>query len=163
MKPMVWGVDPGEKNSGVVMYDPGRQEIKKYGIVNNEKLLAEFHGAAGWAHDMGMHVLAIEGFQHYGQRIGGSVLRSCWWGGRLVQAWADAGGKWHQIGRPAIKGHLLHIGSGTDADVRRALIAKFEPDLPPRKKPRGKLKGITSHMWAALAVAVVCAEKHLGE
>jgi hypothetical protein len=52
--------------------------------------------------------------------------------------------------RTAIKKHL-GCGRGKDKDVRAALIAKWG-EVGTRKN-RGPLFGVSSHIWAALAVA----------
>jgi hypothetical protein len=87
------------------------------------------------------------------------VFESVFWTGRFVQSWLEErDGCQVRIPRGDIKLHLCHSARGKDANVRQALIDRF--GAPGTKKAQGPLYGVTSHCWAALAVAV-CAHDRL--
>jgi hypothetical protein len=82
------------------------------------------------------------------------------WTGRFIERWRDyaAMGDPIRIPRGEIKVHLCRSTKAKDANVRQALIDRF--GAPGTKKAPGVLFGVTSHCWAALAVAV-CAHDRL--
>jgi len=53
-----------------------------------------------------------------------------------------------------VKMHLCNSSRAKDSNIRQALIDRFEPDLPPKCRPKGILKGISKDCWQALALAV---------
>jgi hypothetical protein len=58
--------------------------------------------------------------------------------------------------RKDVKMHLCNSMRAKDANIRTALIDKL--GAPGTKKMQGPTYGVTSHAWAALAVAVTAHE-----
>jgi hypothetical protein len=137
------GIDPGTTKSAFILWDGAR--VRNCGIVENAVFLDQLRSGDLMPYDLA----AIERMANMGQRVGEEVLATVWWSGRFYEALSRKG----EVSRPyrtAIKKHL-GCGRGKDKDVRAALIAKFGE--PGTSKNRGALFGVSSHIWAALAVA----------
>lgn len=141
------GIDPGPVKSAYVVWTG--QERLSYGIVDNEQLLLDILPKI--AQDGCCFEMAIEKIASYGMTVGESTFETVFWIGRFYQAWK---GECHRIPRIDVKMHFCHNSRAKDSNIRQALIDRFEPDLQPRCRPRGVLKGISKDCWQALAIAV---------
>ena len=148
----VIGIDPGPRESAFVVWD-GRR-ISDYGKVGNFWLLKNVikRVNADW--------LVVERVASYGMPVGESVFETVFWSGRFCQAWVF---EWDRIPRVDVKMHLCHDSRAKDGNIIQALKDRFEPDLKPRQRPKGVLKGISKDCWQALAVAVTYYDKMLDE
>lgn len=151
---MVLGVDPGYKQSAFVIYEPKAQIILNHAIVDNEILLNNIKDGSLGAVDL----LAIEFPEGFGMTAGQELFHTCRWAGLFEGAFR---GKVQLCGRKAIKVHLCGHTSAKDKDTREALIHRFGE--PGTKKNPGKLYGIASHGWAALATAIFASESEKHE
>ena len=90
----------------------------------------------------------------YGMPVGAEVFSTCLWIGRFIEKWVTFTclPEPQLIPRGDIKLHLCRSLRAKDANVRQALIDRF--GAPGTKKAPGALYGVTSHCWAALALAV---------
>lgn len=147
---LIFAIDPGPNQSGWVLYDASGKITGSGVDVNDEviSLLRYFRAP---------EVVAIETMQaSYAATVGASVIDTLRWVGRFQQAW-HAPDEVRLITRQAVKAHVCNGNTrATDAGVRQALIDKLGP--PGTKKAPGPTYGVTSHAWAALAVAVTAAE-----
>jgi hypothetical protein len=154
----ILGIDPGPKESGYVIWDGARAEA---GTMENEALrhyLVKGHR---------LTALAIERIRGYGQVAGNDTYETCEWIGRFDISAREAGIPIVKlIPRKDIKNHLCGNTTTNDTYIRQALIDKLE-DLQYVKYNKkgnkdvikgGRLFGISGHGWAALAVAVTCAD-----
>lgn len=141
---IILGIDPGTTVSGWALYDAGK--VIDTGIADNEDLL---HGLPCMPAD----ILALEVFEARGMPIGNDSIETIIWTGRFMQAWPH---EWQRVKRSAIKLHLCGSSKAKDGNIRQALIDKLGP--PGTKKKPGNTYGVSSHGWAALAVAVYAAE-----
>jgi len=84
--------------------------------------------------------------------VGIETFETCYWIGAMCH---EYNGK--RIYRSTVKHHLCGSSKAKDANVRQALIDRFGPGrelaIGTKKNP-GPLYGISSHCWAALALAV---------
>jgi len=103
--------------------------------------------------------LAIEMIASYGMAVGREVFETCVWIGRFQQAWHTPDGV-KLVYRRDVKMQLCGSPKAKDANIRQALLDMFPatgggktPQIGTKAQP-GPLYGITSHAWAALAVAV---------
>ena len=148
----ILAIDPGSEQSAYVLWDG--QHVLDKGLRTNGELAFElgenvcFYGAR----------LCIEMIGHYGTGMPASksVFETCIWIGRFIECWP--GQKHELILRPTIKTHLCGSARAKDHNVRHALIDRF--GAPGTKKAPGVLYGVSSHMWAALALAV-CAHDRM--
>ena len=153
----ILAIDPGSEQSAYVLWD-GQRVLDK-GLRTNGELAFElgenvcFSGAR----------LFIEMIGHYGTGMpaGKSVFLTCIWSGRFIECFPDPAKfdiENQMILRPTIKAHLCGSARAKDQNVRQALIDRF--GTPGTKKAPGVLYGVSSHMWAALALAV-CAHDRM--
>lgn len=176
---IIYAIDPGTTQSGLVTLNAGSFPVGA--IMDNEALLRYLrHGIP----DVDGDTLAIEQVANMGMSVGAETFTTVHWAGRFHEAWdlATGGLETRGITRGEVKMHLCRSMRAKDANIRQALIDRFggsgatrKAKKCPRKRmagheacPRcagtgllssaGPLAGITSHMWAALAVAVTCAD-----
>ncbi len=150
------GIDPGPVYSAYVVWDD--KTISDFGNVPNEELLSNLAGGIAVA----ACELVIEQIACQGMAVGESVFETVFWSGRFCQAWPQ-GLPWHRIKRCEVKMHLCNSMRAKDSNIRQALIDRFEPDLQPRQRPKGMLKGISADVWQALAVAVTWYDLNVGD
>lgn len=99
--------------------------------------------------------LWIEMIASYGMPVGREVFETCVWVGRFMEAWTGMNEP-KRVTRHEVKIHHCHSSKAKDANIRQALIDKY--GAPGTKKNPGRTYGVTSDMWAALAVATYAAE-----
>jgi hypothetical protein len=139
---IVIGIDPGPEKSAYVVWD-GKEIISK-DIISNDEILhiivSKFYAPPGTLY-------AVEGVQSFGKVVGGDIFKTCIMIGRILEAAkisirteAD-----YLVYRPAIKGWLCGTVRAKDKDIRQALIDMLGKEVT---------KGVSSHIWSALAVAV---------
>ena len=139
----VLAIDPGTTKSAFILWDGGR--VHNLGIIENTALLHLFSSGDLMPYDFA----AIERMANMGQRVGEEVMATVWWSGRFYEALSRK----TEVIRPyrtSIKKYL-GCGRGKDKHVRAALIDKH--GVVGTTKNKGRLFGISSHLWAALAVA----------
>lgn len=143
---MILALDPGTKETGWCLYDG---TVRDCGVESNEGalvLIREHWGAQ----------LAIELFVSQGKRLGNDSIQTVLWTGRFWQA-ARNPEVVRMIPRRKIAGHLKAEG---DVAIRRVLIERWggrDAALGTKTNP-GPLARVSSHAWAALAVAVTALE-----
>lgn len=141
----ILSIDPGTLFSGFVVFNG--QEILDFGKLDNPSMLEYI---ANKQYDK----CVIERIASYGMAIGESTLETIFWSGRMLQVAYDAGKDVSRVLRKDVKLHICGSVRAKDSNIIQALKDRFEPDLEPGKKPKGMLKGITSDVWQAFALAV---------
>jgi hypothetical protein len=146
----ILAIDPGPEKSAFVAWDSEEETIFCCGIYTNE-----------FVKDQVIRILpdsvCIEMVACYGMPVGKEVFETCLWIGRFTEAVECLGVNANLIFRRDIKLHLCNSVKAKDSNIRQALIDRF--GAVGTKKAPGKLYGIKSHLWAALAVAVYQADK----
>lgn len=137
----VCAIDPGPTESAYVVWDG--VDVVECGHFKNEELKEVLSVI-----DPDLHHFAIEMIASYGMAVGREVFETCVWIGRFIEAIGDA----ELVYRKDVKLHLCHSPKAKDANIRQALIDRF--GAVGTKKNPGKMYGIKSHLWAALAIAV---------
>jgi hypothetical protein len=146
------GIDPGSRESGYVLWDTERKLPISSGHVENEYLRGVIISGGNSPYDL----VAIERIRGYGIVAGDDTFDTCEWVGRFDMAAKFRNKKVFLIPRKAIKRHLCGNTTTNDKYIRQSLIDRFG-EVGTKKNP-GPLFGISGHLWAALAVAVVCME-----
>lgn len=149
-------LDPGNKETAFVEYDPQRKLVLQCGILPNGEVLEMLRPCLQAEH-VGQP-LAIEAIASYGMPVGAEVFDTCIWIGRFYEAWK---GDVHLIKRMEVKMHLCHTTRAKDGNVRQALLDRWggkEAAIGKKASP-GALYRVKSHCWSALAVAVTFAER----
>lgn len=150
----VLAIDTGTEESGWVVFDSDTWKLHSFGITENEELRVlidslEFDDAA------------LEYFQSYGMPMGQTTIDSIQWCGRFKERILVNGVEATYLWK---KKHINKVicggGKVKDAHIRQALLNMYPPNgggKTPQigtKKEQGDLFGVSSHVWAALAVAV---------
>lgn len=151
---MILAIDPGNTQSGFVLYNPQSEGIPLSGVRDNDTMLFLIEE---WAAEPGT-ICAIEMIASYGMPVGAEVFETCVWIGRFMQKWQQ-----HArytlptlVFRKDVKMHLCGQTKGVnDAVIRQRLLDIFGPRGT--KKAPGRLYHVKSHAWPALAVAVTAA------
>lgn len=145
----ILAIDPGQSQSGFVVYEGGIGAVLEGGVLANEALLELVKNGSDCRR------LAIETMQaNYAATVGASVIDTLIWVGRFKQAWPEPD-EVALVSRQRVKDLLCGNVKAKDSGVRQALIDKLGP--PGTKKAPGPTHGVTSHAWQALAVAFVVA------
>lgn len=142
---MILAIDPGQSESGMVIYDRGR--VYTSDVLPNAEMLEYVRNTA--------HTVCIEMIASYGMAVGKEVFQTCLWIGRFIQA-APYPEEVRLVFRKDVKLHLCGSPRAKDANIRQALLDKVGPQGT--KRDPGPTYGVRSHAWAALAVAVTAAE-----
>lgn len=144
-------LDPGSTHTAYVVWNGS---VHRHGYEENGQLLAKIRALEFLA----SHLANIEMIGHYGcgMPAGKDVFHTCLFIGRLLEAFRAADTRCRLILRPTIKTHLCGSARAKDQNVRQALLDKLGP--VGTKKNQGPLYGISSHKWAALAVAIYASE-----
>jgi hypothetical protein len=148
---MILAIDPGTTQSAWCVFDGSK--VVDCDTQENSVVLQKLR--MGFAKD---YKPAIEMIASYGMPVGKEVFETCLWIGRFIEACSER--EPVLIYRKDVKLHLCQSTRAKDPNVRQALIDRFEPlgggkvpQIGTAKKP-GPLYGVSSHVWAALAVAV---------
>lgn len=148
---IILGIDQGNVESGVLSLTINPLKIASKAKIPNHLVLDLIKELKN---DKTLNIhLCIEKFKSYGMPMGQTTIDSIEWGGRFIQAFDNAA-QTLSVPRKTITKHHCHSGKAKDGNVRQALIDRFEPDLPPKKRPKGFLKGISKDEWSALAIAL---------
>lgn len=148
---IIFAIDPGTEKSGYCLYSTEGGVIES-SVVDNKRILDIIKEGNGYS------PIVIEMVASYGCAVGKEVFETCVWIGRFMQ-WAVINKRdVYRVYRKDIKMHLCHTMKAKDANIRQALIDRFG-SIGTKKNP-GKLYGVKSHAWAALALAVYYADTH---
>ena len=147
------GLDPGTKESAVVIFSPDRNVVVDSFHVENEKLLLML---TNFTMGIASTVLVIEKIESMGMAVGAETMETIYWSGRFHQAFK---GRVERVTRRQVKLHLCGSMRAKDANIRQALLDKFGgKSAVGRKASPGPLWGISAHKWSALAVAITFLE-----
>lgn len=152
---LIFAIDPGTTQSGWVLFSG--QKVRASGTSPNAHVLERIRVLGGYVAN-GLHeptLLAVERFEARGMPIGDESIETLLWTGRFIQAWHKPD-EVVRVKRSAVKLQLCGTSRAKDPNVRQALIDRLGP--PGTKAKPGPTYGVSSHAWAALAVAVVARE-----
>lgn len=139
----VLSLDPGTSKTAYVAWDG--YNIHDKGIIPNEQMLSLLKSGDLMPYDL----LAIEMIASYGMSVGREVFETCVWIGRFIEREKQPH---HLVYRKDVKLHLCGSPRAKDGNIRQAIIDRY--GKPGVKKSPGVLYGVSSHMWAALAVGI---------
>lgn len=148
---IIMGIDPGATKSSYVVWDCERNAVDHFApSLDNWYVLERCRDFCK------AQVMAIEQIRGYGIVAGDDTFDTCETSGRFREAHESKGGVVRMIPRKDIKRHLCGNTTTNDKYIRQALIDRFG-EVGTKRQP-GPLFGISGHLWAALAVAVTCAD-----
>ena len=149
---IIFAIDPGNICSGYVIWNGAK--ILEFGKIPNEELLEKVFY---YASTQSNYKFIIENVASYGMSVGQEVFSTCIWIGRYFQKIIDNTVFVHKpflVFRREVKLHLCGSNRAKDTNIIQALKDRFEPDLQPKKRPIGILRGLTKDCWQAFALAV---------
>jgi len=148
----VLAIDPGTTESAYVIYNSEEFDcLESFGIGRNEDIRLILKSIEKGK--LNVDELVIEMIASYGMPVGETTFETCLWGGRFIEVWETAKGKqWKKMYRREAKMHLCGSPRAKDANINRTLKDRFGE--PGTKKVPGRMYGMKSHLWAALAIAV---------
>lgn len=144
MNRVILAIDPGPEQSAWLLWDG--KKVMASGIETNTTVLARLE-----SDEWGGTEMYIEMIASYGMAVGKSVFETVFWVGRFCQAWRGVLLA-QRVMRMDVKMHLCHSARAKDGNIRAALIDRC--GAVGTKAQPGPLRGVKSHLWAALAVAV---------
>jgi hypothetical protein len=147
----IYGVDPGEKDTGWVIWNGKR--VLEMGITPNEEFLERLRASTESI------PLYIEMIASYGMPVGKSTFETVVWIGRFIEVWSIQGYPWQFCYRTNIRTHHCNSSKAGDANVAQALRDKYG-DKGTKKQP-GPFFGVRSHIWSAVAIATYAMETKL--
>ncbi len=143
---MIAAIDPGTEQSALLFLNDGKPEGAR--IYDNADLLKSARQGASWAH---CDCVAIEMIACYGMPVGKETFETVLFIGQLKEALEARGVRVRLVYRREVKIWLCGSMKAKDGNIRQALIDKH--GAPGTKANPGKLYGIKSHLWSALAIA----------
>ena len=156
MKPRVFAIDPGSKESGFVRWNG--EKILSAGIKENEDLLNDIRSYYEYDN------LVVEKVCNYGMAVGESVFDTVFWTGMFCNASVSP---YHRMPRMDVKMHICHSSRATDKNIVVALVDRFDRLREFGRQGKGTIKnmgplfGFKSHMWQALALAIAWYELNI--
>lgn len=153
---VILAIDPGSEESAYIYLNPVSMEIEAFGKTKNENLVKEIYVAQA-------DQLVIEQIKSYGMPVGDTVFETVFWSGRFAEAWGLKGPLF-MIPRATVKSHICGSAKATDSNVRKSVIDIFggQDIAQGTKKRPGRLYGVKSDVWQALALALCHANIHPG-
>lgn len=160
----VLAIDPGNRNSGWVVMS-GREFIAGNASEANEDMfdVIKSHGVGDGC------CVVCEWIQSYGMPVGKEVFETCWWVGRFAQYAHMHATPFTRVFRKDVKMHLCGQAKAKDANVRMAILDLYPasgggktPQIGTKSQP-GPLRGVTSHMWPAVGLALTFQESVVTE
>ena len=143
----IFAIDPGSSLSGYVLFADGK--VIESGVLENNILIDKLNSLQN------VDKLAVEMIASYGMAVGKDVFETCVWIGRFLERWSQSKSlPSERIYRKDVKIYLCGSLKAKDSNIRQALIDLL--GKPGTKKQPGPTFGVSSHAWAALAVAVTC-------
>lgn len=149
---MIMAIDPGSSESAWVRWDSKNLDKPLFDFLKekNDIILSALR-----LDTFEVDSIVIEMISSYGMPVGKEVFDTCVWIGRFAEA---SHLPFKLVYRKDVKMYLCNSMRAKDTNIRQALIDRFEPNLKPKERPKGILKGVSKDVWAAIAVAVYASE-----
>ncbi len=158
----ILAIDPGPTESAYVIYK--ERKVLDHGIAGNGYVRQVVRD---WAECSDAVQMVIEEVTCYGMTVGRPVFRTCVESGRFIEVWEYNSycNNWCWLTSPEVKLHLCNTSRAKDKNVAQAVVDRYGGDRRTAvgtKKNPGPLYGIKTHLWRALALAIVWDETHKG-
>ena len=158
---IVHAIDPGPVRSGYVVYDRFSKRVLEAKVLPTSTLV---DWIGGYANEPRL-AFVCEMVESYGAAIGATTIATAIQIGRLDRALScskGCGGALYLLSRREVKLYLLGRATGSDANVRDAIVSRYGPDRERafgKKNAPGPLYGVDKHALSALALAITFCEK----
>lgn len=163
---LILAVDPGTTKTAYVVYDKQTKALEEFGKIPNAAFLKKIvEGDFVKRPDY----MAIEMMASQGMAVGQSTFETAVWIGRYVQAWLVCPANRAKLDPPPYefvyrldeKMHLCANARAKDPNIRQAIMDRYgstQEAAVGKKHAPGPLYGVSSDVWAAIAIALVAAE-----
>lgn len=147
----VLALDPGPQQTAWVKWNPLENRVMACDIQPNEHVIQQLIFCSSAS------AIAIEMVASYGMAVGKEVFETVLWIGRFYERCPIEP---RLVYRRDVKLHLCHSMRAKDANVRQAIIDRFggQESAIGKKANPGPLRGVKSHIWSALAIALFVAD-----
>ena len=152
---MILAIDPGTYESAYLFWDTEKENIESMGIKKNDDVLKLLKDCGNILYPS--YKFVIEMIESRGMPIGKETIETIFWIGRFWEAFEGDKEDKERVYRREVKLHFCGTVRATDANIRQVLIDRFGGIQSTKKG--GKLYGVKSHIWSALALALCHAEK----
>lgn len=146
-------VDPG-KTIGFVLFVGG--EPRLMGELSDYRKLSQDTDLVYM-----LDAVCIETIVPYSQQLQQDVINTCMQIGGIADRFRQQQIPVYMVTRPEVKRHLFGKQSGTDAEVRRAVLERLG-EVGTKKTP-GPCYGMKGHMFAAAAVGILAIDQLAGD
>lgn len=156
---MILAIDPGDTMSAWVLFDTKRFTLLEKAKDPNEELLKRL--TEGY---FKTSLVVIEYPAPRGQPMYSQLVDTIFWIGRYVQALNNV--PYELMDRKDVKMELCGNTRSNDSHIRAAVLSRFPSYGGGRigqvgtKKAPGPLFGVSSDIWAALAIAIAWTDIH---
>ncbi len=149
-------IDPGPKQSGWVRVRLKDMCVVAGGNVLNDDMIQAIKDYSDYR-----TCLVIEQLEFYGQLAGGDVFDTAYWAGRFVERFlAVSNSRFVRIKKPDVNYHLCgRRNKVKDMHVKAAIQSRLCQKGTKKKPDEHGIWQVSDHMWDALALAVVFAER----
>lgn len=106
-------------------------------------------------------LVVIEMVANQGKIVGRTTFETCFWVGRFFDRWRERRVPVLRVYRNEVKRHLLGRVKGGDKDILSAIVRRYggRAAAVGTKVAPGPLYHVKTHMWSALAIALVSSDK----
>lgn len=154
----VLAIDPGPERTAIAVMDRHTLEVLEFFIECNKEVL--YYMGLQDHRDIDIR---IEMIASYGMAVGATVFETCVWIGRFMQAADPHQDRTKRIFRREVKLHLCGNPRAKDANIRQAIIDKYESMYGVGvTKKGGMLYRASKDVWAAIGVGITAIEKERG-
>jgi hypothetical protein len=155
----VIAIDPGPEQTAVAVMDRDSLHVWDFFIKDNLEVL-DYLNLEGSNPRRLQHDIRIEMIASYGMAVGATVFETCVWIGRFMQAADPHQDRTKRIFRREVKMHLCGNATAKDANIRQAIIDKYESMYGSAvTKKGGMLYRASKDVWAAIGVGITAIEK----
>lgn len=160
MKTVPIGIDPGNRESAICVYD-GECIFYCEKVPNSDlfRVLKEHCDEFTLHRNTPVRVF-METIQSYGMGVGDDVFETCFFIGRMQQRMEDNSIPFEMVKRTDIKMHYCKTTRAKDANITTALVDRFDPRREfgaygkGTAKNKGFFYGMSKDMWSAFAIAL---------
>jgi len=153
---ILMGIDPGPLESGWIVWDTVKEEVLECGISPNKLIRISIESTVK---EWDIDVVLIEMIASYGMAVGESVFETCVEIGKFDYCihMIFHSPKVILIKRRDVKLRLCGNARAKDTNIHQRLVDMY--GKPGTKKNPGKLYGVKSHIWSALALCIAYQEE----
>lgn len=124
---MILSIDPGNRYTGVVIYDHDTETVPYKNIFenDNEGLITFLRSMAPPFSEYSISDIVVEGIKSYGQAVGDDVFSTCMWIGEIRRVCKDHNLPFQLVIRKTYITYLTGSPKCKDTNVRASLVERW--------------------------------------